>query len=467
MSISINFVDRNSDLDTLNKSYESLPVEQQQELEKALKKDGLVLVDVQVQGKHGVYTRKQWKKASDVKKNEGKSSKGAPDADKQNAVPQVIKGKHMSDLKDNLKEHGLVLDSIYSKDIQDDEEVVMYDKDKNTYTAKANVYSDGGVELRKITKEKKEETSTDNSKQQDNSNSYPDYVNKTKVGVPKAHSSSYFSEKKAIEFAKQLHDNGATNIEISSAIDGFNQTQYRVAWDKDEKKQSNTHIDSSKYMVYSGKAEKGGICTDSLAAISQQMKIHDIPVKWGNGKITNLDEVNSTLGKIAESWGITLNGGKLECDEKGRFKATNSDGVTKTIYTSKSDGTGFINSQNKADAFLRTRGQSFEYKDYKKMEKDLQNKPKDKVLAPKKDTNQPKPEPKSLAKSKPTAESKNAVKAASKKHDVSKVMEAAKKAGVEWKESDHAGINWMRCAMALSQHEAATPGFMEKTLGLK
>ena len=355
------FVNNGTDLEVLNKSYESMPLEQQEELAKALKKDGLVLVDVQVNGKHGVYTRKQWKKASDVKKDEGKSSKGAPDTmgalnsvsitdtksqralaaaldaapvgtkietgmtqmgfsdkgkvswekkdsplsgskpwvktggsnsgftdtptgvaqqiasmkarpdkcgkpdfkvhtpdsndkadtkqptdkqsnNKQKAVPQVIKGKHMSDLKDNLKEHGLVLDSIHNNGIQDDEEVTMYDKDKNTYTAKASLYSDGGIELRKITKEKKEETVSDNGndKQKNSGNPYPDYVNKTKVGVPKAHSSSYSSEKKAIEFAKQLHDNGATNIEISSAEDAFNQTQYRVAWDKEEKKQNDT-----------------------------------------------------------------------------------------------------------------------------------------------------------------------------------------------------------------------------------
>ena len=65
------FVNKGTDLEVLNKSYESMPLEQQEELAKALKKDGLVLVDVQVNGKHGTYTRKQWKKASDVKKNEG------------------------------------------------------------------------------------------------------------------------------------------------------------------------------------------------------------------------------------------------------------------------------------------------------------------------------------------------------------------------------------------------------------
>jgi len=292
------FVNKGTDLEVLNKSYESMPLEQE-ELAKALKKDGLVLVDVQVNGKHGTYTRKQWKKASDVKKNEGKSSKGAPDADKQKAIPQVIKGKHMSDLKDNLREHGLVLDGAYGRKIRDDEEVIMYDKDKNTYTAKANVYSDGGVELRKITKEKKEKTATDNGngKQQDSGSPYPDYVNKTNVGVPKAHSSSYFSEKKAIEFAKQLHDNGATNIEISSAEDAFNQTQYRVAWDKEEKKQSDTKAGNkpTKKAAATSKVKQ-----DSSSNVSVPKTKADIQSMLASGKSRN--DIIELAKKSGISW---------------------------------------------------------------------------------------------------------------------------------------------------------------------
>lgn len=284
------FVNNGTDLEVLNKSYESMPLEHQEELAKALKKDGLVLVDVQVNGKHGTYTRKQWKKASDVKKNEGKSSKG---------VPQVIKGKHMSDLKDNLKEHGLVLDSVHNNGIQDNEEVTMYDKDKNTYTAKANRYSDGGVELRKITKENKEKTATDNGngKQQDSGNPYPDYVNKTNVGVPKAHSSSYFSEKKAIEFAKQLHDNGATNIEISSAEDAFNQTQYLVAWDKEEKKQSDTKAGNkpTKKAAATSKVKQ-----DSSSNVSVPKTKADIQSMLASGKSRN--DIIELAKKSGISW---------------------------------------------------------------------------------------------------------------------------------------------------------------------
>lgn len=410
------FVNKGTDLEVLNKSYESMPLEQQEELAKALKKDGLVLVDVQVNGKHGVYTRKQWKKASDVKKNKGKSSKGAPDTmgalnkvsitdnksqialasaldaapvgtkietgmtqlgysdkgkvswekkdsplsgskpwvktggsnsgftdtptgvaqqiasmkarpdkcgkpdfkvhtpdsndkadtkqptdkqptDKQKSVPQVIKGKYMSDLKDNLKEHGLVLDSAYGRKIHDDEEVIMYDKDKNTYTAKANVYFDGSIELRKITKEKKEETVSDNDKQRVSDNPYPDYVNKTNVGVPKAHSSSYSSEKKAIEFAKQLHDNGATNIEISSAEDAFNQTQYRVAWDKEEKKHSNAKTDNkpTKKAAAPSKSKQ-----DSSSTVDVPKTKADIQSMLASGKSRN--DIIELAKKSGISW---------------------------------------------------------------------------------------------------------------------------------------------------------------------
>ena len=80
MIVMINFVNNGTDLEVLNKSFESMPLEQQQELSKALKRDGLVLVDVQVRGKHGVYTRKQWKKASDVKGGATKAASNNADA---------------------------------------------------------------------------------------------------------------------------------------------------------------------------------------------------------------------------------------------------------------------------------------------------------------------------------------------------------------------------------------------------
>ena len=254
------FVNNGTDLEVLNKSYESMPLEQQEKLAKALKKDGLVLVDVQVNGKHGVYTRKQWKKASDVKKNEGKSSNQLKD------VPQsILRAKIISDtigaesLNEALEDANKKVSKVWSYDKGKGETEVyqvgnklgatIFDGDKTTYfiadgsNPKTAVWTVLGNDSKNYEameswisqlKEGKEEK----TEKQDSSNSYPDYVNKTNVGVPKAHSSSYFSEKKAIEFAKQLHDNGATNIEISSTKDGFNQTQYRVAWDKEEKKQS-------------------------------------------------------------------------------------------------------------------------------------------------------------------------------------------------------------------------------------
>lgn len=227
----MNFVDNGIDLEVLNKSYESMPLEQQEELAKALKKDGLVLVYVQVKGKHGTYTRGQWKKASDVKKDEEKSSKGAKDAANSNDMnpkhktekdhskdsfsefldwaktdrkasylldrieeahandnrisegrdeqvwiqdlkeysgydylksdkdtrrpkPGVISGHWPSELKSILHYHDLELDSAYSKNVSDGEEVIMHDtKDKSTYTAKVKVNHNGRIQLRNIKKQ--------------------------------------------------------------------------------------------------------------------------------------------------------------------------------------------------------------------------------------------------------------------------------------------------------------------------
>ena len=119
-------------------------------------------------------------------------------------------------------------------------------------------------------------------------------MNKTKVGVPKAHSSSYFSEKKAIEFAKQLHDNGATNIEISSAEDAFNQTQYRVAWDKEEKKQSNTKT-GNKPINAPSKAKQ-----DSDTTVSVPKTKADIQSMLASGKSRN--DIIELAKKSGISW---------------------------------------------------------------------------------------------------------------------------------------------------------------------
>lgn len=43
---------------------------------------------------------------------------------------------------------------------------------------------------------------------------------------------NFFSEARAERFAEELKAQGITDIEISSAKDGFGQIQYRVAWNK-------------------------------------------------------------------------------------------------------------------------------------------------------------------------------------------------------------------------------------------
>lgn len=44
------------------------------------------------------------------------------------------------------------------------------------------------------------------------------------------HAKTFFGEKRAKAFAEEIKKNGATDITISVARDGFGQTQYRVAW---------------------------------------------------------------------------------------------------------------------------------------------------------------------------------------------------------------------------------------------
>ena len=43
---------------------------------------------------------------------------------------------------------------------------------------------------------------------------------------------SFFTETKAEAFIEQLKKQGIEDIELTSARDGFGQTQYRVGWNK-------------------------------------------------------------------------------------------------------------------------------------------------------------------------------------------------------------------------------------------
>ena len=46
----------------------------------------------------------------------------------------------------------------------------------------------------------------------------------------RSHMRSFFSEKRARAFAEEIKRSGAQDVQISSARDGFGQTQYRVEW---------------------------------------------------------------------------------------------------------------------------------------------------------------------------------------------------------------------------------------------
>lgn len=77
------FVNRGADLDILKSMYNSNPTE---DLEKALKKEGLTLMDVEVKGKHGVYHRKQWVKIDKNKKDNKSRSTNSADTTNLNSM---------------------------------------------------------------------------------------------------------------------------------------------------------------------------------------------------------------------------------------------------------------------------------------------------------------------------------------------------------------------------------------------
>lgn len=62
-----NFVNGGADEALLKSLATDERYQDNEELAKALKKEGLVQVQTTVNGRHGTYTRMQWKRASDVK----------------------------------------------------------------------------------------------------------------------------------------------------------------------------------------------------------------------------------------------------------------------------------------------------------------------------------------------------------------------------------------------------------------
>lgn len=48
--------------------------------------------------------------------------------------------------------------------------------------------------------------------------------------MSRSYNKSFFSEKRANDFAKTIKKNGGKDVRITSARDAFNQTQYRVEW---------------------------------------------------------------------------------------------------------------------------------------------------------------------------------------------------------------------------------------------
>jgi hypothetical protein len=55
----------------------------------------------------------------------------------------------------------------------------------------------------------------------------------TKEAEMRNYTKSFFSKKRAVEFAEHLEMVGAEDIQITAALDAFGKTQYRVEWNED------------------------------------------------------------------------------------------------------------------------------------------------------------------------------------------------------------------------------------------
>ena len=327
------------------------------DLTKAIDKTKLVQVQTTVNGKHGQYTRMQWKNPSDVDPKKDRVVGGNTDAtdkvskksgpvdiskfkftnyknpDGQNytgretyrstlesvAVETERKAKNIvkqyngnrppvESLKtefDNINHHSTYRDMISNSDEQGlkDARKAIVDRQKELIES-----------VKDLTKwdDKKREWIKDDSKASGNgTNPYPDYVNRSRVGVPKQHSKQYSSEKKALEFAADLHNNGAENIEVTGGKDGFGQTQYTVKWDKDTKSdktvdgnnktsapaETNQNSSNSAAKVPAAKTVSQG-SKDKVAAMEKEL--------GGNKQLIQFCKDNGVTWKESDHHGINV-----------------------------------------------------------------------------------------------------------------------------------------------------------------
>ena len=414
--MSFNFINTGLDDQILKSLNAETPDE---DLQKAMNKQGLVQKEIQVKGKNGqVFTRKQWVKAGEDQKS-GQSGKDTNDEQ----IPHKITGKNMDDLVENLKQKGFELDSADRHSPQDS--VTLY-KDKKEYTATFNKYNDGGVEVigikpsstsSKATEDQPNNTENSPAKDKGKFNHMTGTYDKPKSTMIEDYFSGNHSHddgKKAVidllgkgytrsDLMEQAKKSGITWKE--SDHEGINWMRASMAIQKHmvsgttnssknsvepksstDKQQSDKNSGSNSQQS-SSKAEKAMEKFDETEKLwSTLTKATDEPSRYQDEKVMSTSgsvasamfmhdvaDVNDVAGtnkrlkKLADSMGITDNGGSLIMDNQGRVMATDKNGVSKKVYVSKPDGTGFISSPQKEGTFFSTRGVSFEYSDFKKL----------------------------------------------------------------------------------------------------
>ena len=338
-------------------------------------------------------------------------------------IPHKITGKNMDDLVENLKQKGFELDSADRHSPQDS--VTLY-KDKKEYTATFNKYSDGGVEVigikpsltsSKVTEDQPNNTENSPAKDKGKINHMTGTHDKPKSTMIEDYFSGnhgYDDGKKAVidllgkgytrsDLMEQAKKSGITWKE--SDHEGINWMRASMAIQKHmvsgttnssknsvepksstDKQQSDKNSGSNSQQS-SSKAEKAMEKFDEIEKLwSTLTKVTDEPSRYQDEKVMSTSgsvasamfmhdvaDVNDVAGtnkrlkKLADSMGITDNGGSLIMDNQGRVMATDKNGVSKKVYVSKPDGTGFISSPQKEGTFFSTRGMSFEHSDFKKL----------------------------------------------------------------------------------------------------
>ena len=445
----MSFINTGADEALLKSLYGDSVHVDQDELCKAMNKAGLVQKDVQVRGKNGqTFTRKQWVRASDAgKDNTGSSKTGGPVdiskfsfKDYRNPDGQNMNG---------YKTYRESLQSI-AKETEKAVNIVL-----SNYSGSMKPYDQLRTEFSNI-----------------NSHSaYRDMISQSsEQGLKDAKSAILARQKELLESVKEYTKWDSTQRKWVKNDSQSNLISHKKA-DTDDKKASGIQFDD---FMLTWKDSRGGHVEHckTVEELRDKLKYYGLPESLADFSSRNINK------KSIQEKGYTENSYKQYSvcaypvdsgsdDSSSKSNETSSDIPDELKDKLKHPDDPTTPFKSKYKGFDITRFYSGKIEISKNGEKVLStySKPKAAEYLVNNSNNNKKTQSNDSSQKKVNADDKNPsqklspadAKAKTKEAtknvtDRNAFMEKAKAQGITWKENDHAGINWMRCCMAMNKH---------------